>query len=147
MADDFVRIRNAFGSELNETLTRWGRTMRPTARAATSPTYEICSRLAVLAGVVQPGASSGVSDEERKDGELTEKAWSFMRVPIPAKRALALLYVGGVPVHVISRKMKMPIGVCVDSIISAGLTLNRTRMNIIENGVPIDNRRYNSLTG
>lgn len=147
MINDRERIRKAIGPSLHDTLEAWGRAMRPTVKTATSPTHDICARLATLAGVVEARPTTGVSAEARADAELTEKAWSFSRSPVEHKRALAFMYVWGLPLPVIARKVKMPLGACCDAIVSAALTLNRTRMNIISEGVPTDNRAYNSLPG
>lgn len=147
MTHDLESIRKAIGNDLHSMLVGWGRAMRPTTKTATSPTYEICNRLAVLAGVVEVQASSGASLAERNDAELTEKAWSFSTSPVGHKRALAMLYVWGLPLPVIARKVKMPIGACHDGIVAAAVSLNRTRVNIILNGLPEDNRAYNLLPG
>ena len=147
MSNENEQIRRALGPELHAMLELWGRVMRPTQKTATSPTHDICQRLATLAGVVEVAAAAGLSESDRKSAELTEQAWSFMRAPLEWKQALAFMYVGGLPLHIIARKVRAPNSACSAGIVSAAFLLNRTRMSIQQYGVPEDNRAYNSLTG
>lgn len=141
--NDNDRIRRAFGPELHEAFETWGRCMRPTIKAGTSPTHEICQRLAAIAGVVQVVAAAGMTERERITGEEIERAWSFTNTDVRWKLALASYYNGGLSVPVIARRAKASLSVTVDGIISCGHAVNRTRLSIREHGQPEDNRAYN----
>lgn len=147
MSTEMEQIRKALGPVLDAQLALWGRVMRPQPQAGVSPTYEICQRLATLAGVVEVRPTAGLTEGDRRSAELTEQAWSFMVAPVQWKLALAHLYVGGLPVHIVARKVKAPTGAVVAGVVSAAQLLNRTRLQIEQGGPPDDNRAYNSLTG
>lgn len=144
--NDNDKIRNALGAELHAEFEMWGRCMRPSEKAGTSPTYEICQRLATIAGVVQVVAVAGMTEHERVVAEEIERAWSFTQHEVRWKIALASYY-SGLSVPVIARRVKAPLSNVVHEIVACAKATNRTRVNIRANGVPEDNRAYNSLTG
>lgn len=141
--NDNERIRRAFGPELHEAFEVWARCMRPTIKAGTSPTHDICQRLAQLAGVVEVVAAAGMMESDRLKGEEVERAWSFTKCDVRWKLALASYYVGGLSIPVVARRAKASLSMTVDGIISCGHAVNRTRLTIQQHGEPSDNRAYN----
>lgn len=141
--NDNVRIQRAFGEELHGAFEVWARCMRPTIKAGTSPTYEICQRLAQIAGVVEVVAAAGMTEADRKMGEEMERAWSFTKHDVKWKLALASYYVGGLGIPIVARRAKASLSVTVDEIVACGRAVNRTRLNIRNHGQVEDNRAYN----
>lgn len=142
-------LRGALPKDIYDRFELWGRVMRPTSKQELSPTAQICARLEREAGIVQQGVAAGIglTDAQRKEGEAVELAWSHARHPVRWKIAIAKYFVFNLPVEVIARQMKMPIGQTRDAMIYAVTVTNRIRMNIEECGVPEDNRFHNLLTG
>lgn len=140
-------VRDALPKDIYERLELWGRVLRPSTKQELSPTAQICARLELLAGVPAAAKASTLSDSDAAEGWEIERVWSQLRHPVPWKIATAKFFVFNLPLALISRQMKLPMGQVRDGIVHTSLAINRIHMNQLVNKNTQDNPNHNLHTG